>query len=212
MLPVSLSCEGVSKAFNRRWLFKGLTFSVPFGTGLVIAGPNGSGKTTLLRLLCGLTTPTQGHIVWRINGEDFSPQQARPFMGVLLPDAEPYGELTAWENLLFVAEARGITTAKAREWLKRVALETDWNRPVREFSSGMRVRLKLAMALLHEPPILLLDEPTAVMDMEGRELVKTLITEQKRRGVVLIATNEERDFALGERRVVLGQTSFGCHP
>ncbi len=201
---VALECHNLGKAFGRRWLFRGLSFTVPHGTGLVILGPNGSGKTTLLRLLCGLLLPTEGQIFWRWNETTLAPAYARSLLGVVLPDCEPYEELTAEENLRFVAELRGIPPARAGEWLERVQLDHARHQQVREFSSGMKVRLKFALALLAEPLALLLDEPTAMLDEQGRSLVAELIAEQKRRGLVIIATNDERDIAYGEQQIVLG--------
>jgi heme exporter protein A len=89
--------------------------------------------------------------------------------------------------------------------LERVGLANARNQLVREFSSGMKLRLKLAMALIHEPMALLLDEPTAMLDEQGRQLVAELVAEQKRKGIVVIATNDERDVGYGEQQVILGE-------
>lgn len=204
MPPVTLDCENLGKAFGRRWLFRRINLKVSKGTGLVIIGPNGSGKTTLLRLLCGLVSPTEGQVLWCYEDEKLPPHYARPLLGVVLPDCEPYEELTAWENLSLVADLRDVPIQKAQDWLKRVDLHSASHQLTREFSSGMKMRLKLAMAMLHEPAVLLLDEPTAMLDSSGRVLVSEIIAEQKQRGIVVIATNEERDLAYGEQQIVLG--------
>jgi len=201
---LSLKCTDLGKAFGRRWLFRRLSFTVPQGTGLVVLGPNGSGKTTLLRLLCGLVQPTEGRVIWEINGSEMKPNRARPMMGVVLPECEPYDELTAEENLELVADLRGVSRNCVGEWLERVGLAHARRQLTGEFSSGMKLRLKLAMALIHQPVALLLDEPTAMLDEQGRQLVSELIAEQKRKGVVVIATNDERDVGYGEQRIVLG--------
>jgi len=202
---LTLQCVDLGKAFGQHWLFRRLSFTVPQGTGLVILGPNGSGKTTLLRLLCGLLQPTEGQAIWRCNELNLSPVKARPLLGAVLPDCEPYEELTAEENLKLVANLRGVPVENVGEWLERVGLANAKNQLVREFSSGMKLRLKLAMALVHEPMALLLDEPTAMLDEQGRQLVAELIAEQKRRGIVVIATNDERDVSYGEQQVILGK-------
>lgn len=202
---LTLQCINLGKAFGRRWLFRRLSFNVPQGTGLVILGPNGSGKTTLLRLLCGLMLPTEGQVVWSTKDAQLSPKQALPLLGAVLPDCEPYEELTAAENLQLLANLHGVQRQAVEKWLERVGLESAKEQLVREFSSGMKLRLKLAMALIHEPLALLLDEPTAMLDEQGRQLVANLIEEQKRRGIVIIATNDERDASYGEQQVVLGK-------
>ncbi|MFA0768533.1 MAG: hypothetical protein OXFUSZZB_001861 [Candidatus Fervidibacter sp.] len=211
MASIRLRCENLGKAFGRRWVFRHLSLTAAEGMGIVILGPNGSGKTTLLRLLCGLLTPTEGRIRWQWKDETFSPSQMRPFIGAVLPDCEPYDELTAMENLWLVANLRGVDKKRIGEWLERVQLSRAARQPVGTFSSGMRWRLKLAMALLHEPPILLLDEPTALLDVRGRQLVDELIAEQKRRGLVIVATNDERDIAYGEEQIVLGANDTDEH-
>lgn len=202
---LALKCDDLGKAFGRRWLFRHLSFTVPQGTGLVILGPNGSGKTTLLRLLCGLALPTEGKIVWEVNGEKLKPIQVRPLIGVVLPDCEPYDELTAEENLKLVADLHGLNRKSVSEWLERVGLAQSKRQFVGEFSSGMKLRLKLAMAAIHEPIALLLDEPTAMLDEQGRQLVSELIAEQKQKGIVIVATNDERDVGYGEQQIVLGK-------
>lgn len=209
MAFIQLICEDLGKAFGRRWVFRHLSLRAMEGTGVVILGPNGSGKTTLLRLLCGLLMPTEGRIRWELEGETFSPTQAHSLIGAVLPDCEPYDELTAMENLQLVADLRGIDKRRIGEWLERVQLNHAAHQPVRTFSSGMRWRLKLAMALLHEPLALLLDEPTALLDRQGRQLVDEVIAEQKRRGLVLVATNDERDIAYGEEQIILGDKGVG---
>lgn len=200
-----LKCTNLGKAFGRHWLFRRLSFTVPQGTGLVILGPNGSGKTTLLRLLCGLMKPTEGRIVWETNGFELGPRQVRSLIGVVLPDCEPYEELTAEENMELIADLHGVNRSSVSEWLERVGLAQSKRQFVSEFSSGMKLRLKLAMALVHEPMALLLDEPTAMLDEQGRQLVSELIAEQKRKGIVIIATNDERDVGYGEQQIVLGK-------
>ncbi|MCS7187675.1 MAG: ABC transporter ATP-binding protein [Armatimonadota bacterium] len=202
---LALKCNNLGKAFGRRWLFRRLSFTVPQGTGLVILGPNGSGKTTLLRLMCGLVQPTEGKIVWEINGSVLRPSQVRSLIGAVLPDCEPYGELTAEENMQLVADLHGINKNYANEWLERVGLAHAKRQLINEFSSGMKLRLKLAMALVHEPMALLLDEPTAMLDEQGRQLVSELVAEQKRKGIVIVATNDERDVGYGEQQIVLGK-------
>ncbi len=202
---VMLQCSNLGKAFGRRWLFRKLSFTVPHGMGLVIIGPNGSGKTTLLKLLCGLLLPTEGQVFWQIGEIRATPLRARMALGTVLPDCEPYEELTAEENLQLVAELRSVQPERVDEWFERTGLTSAKRQLVREFSSGMKLRLKLAMALISEPFALLLDEPTAMLDEQGRRLVSDLIEEQKRRGIVIIATNDERDVVYGDQQIVLGE-------
>ncbi|GBC99395.1 putative ABC transporter ATP-binding protein YxlF [bacterium HR17] len=203
-MGVALHCDNLGKAFGRRWLFRHLSVTVSSGTCVVIVGPNGSGKTTLLRMLCGLAAPTEGAIWWHRDGLRVPPRMARRWLGAVLPDCEPYAELTAAENLQMVAALQGVPTERAAEWLERVQLRHAQHQLVGTFSSGMRLRLKLAMALVHTPVVLLLDEPTAFLDAAGRHLVGELIAAQKQRGLVVLATNDERDVAYGDRQIILG--------
>jgi len=197
----SLHVEGLEKRFGARKVLAGLTFDVAPGEALGVSGPNGSGKSTLLQVLCGLLRPTRGSVLFRADG-DLTPFQARPMLGFASPALQLYDNLSAAENLAFFATFRGVA-ADVPALLARVGLDPKRRDPVRSYSSGMRQRLKLAWAVMHNPSVLLLDEPGANLDAPGRALVADLVAEQKGKGFVILATNDPEELSLAGRTISL---------
>lgn len=139
-------------------------------------------------------------------GKSIDRDKVHSYVGFVAPYLELYGEFTAVENLRLEARARGMKR-KDQEWLdeilRLVGLFNRRNDELRSFSSGMKQRLKYAAALLHEPQVLVLDEPTANLDAAGIDMVFALIDKYRKDRIVVIATNDEQEAALGDVRVVL---------
>lgn len=201
----TLSAEQLDKSFSGPPLFSGLNLRIERGL-LAVAGKNGSGKTTLLKILAGLLRPSSGAVRVERDGLPLSGETRRLAVGWAGPDLALYGELTALENLRFfrVAAGHDADTARLRRRLADSGLpDGALERPVEEFSTGMQQRLRLAFAQLFDPPILLLDEPAAGLDSEGREIVRNLVAGARTRGTVVVASNDERDFVDPEQRIDL---------
>jgi heme exporter protein A len=176
----------VGKQFGRRRLFSGISGALEPGRSLVVTGPNGSGKSTFLRLLAGLARPDAGVVL----------RPDPPFsIGYASPDLATYGELTGRENLEFFRNIRGGGVDSA-SLLDRFGLSKAANRAVAHYSSGMRQRLKLAVAIAHEPDALLLDEPTLALDADGIALVDAIVADFVEAGkCIAIATNDASEAA-----------------
>jgi heme exporter protein A len=171
---------------------------------VVVRGSNGTGKSTLLRIVAGLLRPTHGALELWVEGRGVAAERRRPWIGFASPELSFYDELTVGENLAFAAEARGMRDPGAvRESLGRVGLAGRIGDRVAALSSGLKQRLRLAFALLHRPPVLLLDEPGSHLDDDGRAVVEAIVGEQRRHGLVLLATNEDREGRLADARVEL---------
>jgi heme exporter protein A len=203
---ISLQAKNLGKWFGKRKVFDGISFSLQEKGSLVITGKNGSGKTTLLKILCGLIRPTQGEARINLDGKDLTREESRNLLSLVMPDLELYGELTALENLEYLSHIRGLNPAKnqLREKITGMGLTGREDDLVLSYSSGMKQRLKYALALLHQPRILFLDEPTANLDEEGVSLVEEMVTLQKQRGIVILATNEKADLKYGDQIIQLG--------
>lgn len=186
-----MAATGLGKRFGEHWVFRDVEFEVAKGDVLCVLGPNGCGKSTLLRVLASLTAPSAGRVSCG------SP------LGYAAVDLALWPQLTAVEHLRLAAELRGIATDPVAE-LARVGLAGAEHKPTGQFSSGMRARLKLALAVQHAPEVLLLDEPSATLDDRGRELVVQTVAEQRARGAVVIATNEQADRRLATHVLELG--------
>lgn len=194
---VKLNLTGVGRRFGRRVVFQNLTVQAVSGQTLVLAGANGSGKSTLMKIIAGLLPPSAGRVDLSLDGHALDTLARRAHIGFVAPDLTLYRELSGAENLQFFARLRGIDLSRDEliSLLEQVGLKGRGRDYVGNYSSGMRQRLKYAFALLHRPSILLLDEPTANLDVRGMEIVEDIIQAQKQRGLVVVATNEPREAA-----------------
>jgi ABC-type multidrug transport system ATPase subunit len=202
---VVVDARGISKRYARVWALKAVDLQVRSGELVALLGPNGSGKTTLLRVLTAVTRPTYGEVA--IFGAPPRNGRVRERLGVLPYQSYLYGELTGLENLRFAAAMYGIEASKARlrEALAHVGLSQAADAQVRTYSSGMRKRLALARATLHDPELVLLDEPYGALDVDGIRWVDRFVGELREAGKTLILATHEigRALALCDRAVAL---------
>ena len=203
----ALKVEKLGKRFGSRRVFSDLSFNLSTGQSLAITGRNGSGKTTLLMLLMGLHHPTQGGVSYLHEEKLMTDSAVRARTALVSPYLNLYDQLTGEENLVFFATLAGINLPGKRidELLETVGLEGRGVDPLGAYSSGMKQRLKYAVALLKEPKYLFLDEPTSNLDSEGKQFVRRLVEKHRRDSIVVIATNEEEDYSLTDGLIRLGQ-------
>jgi len=211
--PLALEARDLGHRYGRRTGLEPLSFALDTPGVTAITGANGSGKSTLMRILAGLLRPTRGAVSLTVGGRSVTAAERRRWVGYASPELAFYDELSAEENLVFAAEARGLEgpAAAAAAALARVGLGARAGDGVAALSSGMRQRLRIAFALLHRPPVLLLDEPGSHLDDEGRTTLAALVGQERERGMVLIATNDEKEWGLAEQRIELRGRGLG-HP
>lgn len=198
---VRVEFSGITKRFAGRVVLAGVSGQAAPGRVLVVTGPNGSGKSTLLNILAGLLRPTGGTVRYLDGQGELPRSQWSRFLGVCAPDMAVYEELSALENLEFFSRLRGLPTSHAdlTQLLAGLGLQgRELKRPVRQFSSGMLQRVKLAQALVHRPAVLLLDEPSSNLDAAGHETLGHVIAERKHACAVVVATNDPREVAWGD--------------
>ncbi len=202
-MTVALELSGIEKRFGARRVLTGVSLSARGGEIVAVTGPNGTGKSTLLKIVAGLLRPTRGEIGLALSARDFSsPEQRRKNVGYVAPDLALYPELSGRENLAFFAQVRGESGRDFGRALERVGLGGREGDPVGVYSSGMKQRLRIALATLFDAPLLLLDEPGLALDAEGVGLLEALIRERKEAGaLILLATNDAREALLGDRAV-----------
>ena len=187
--------QGLGKKFGEYWAVKNLNLGVEQGEVLALLGPNGAGKTTTIRVLTSVLSPTEGQ-AW-IAGYDVvnEADKVRALVGVLTEQHGLYGRMPANDYLYFFGQLYGLSVderkKRADRLLDKFGLGPDKDRRIEEFSKGMRQKLALARALFHEPPVLLLDEPTSAMDPESAHLVRDGIRDlrSESRAVVLCTHN-----------------------
>jgi heme exporter protein A len=198
----ALELEGLARHYGEREALSDVSLSLAEGQTLVVFGPNGAGKTTLLRVLATLLRPHAGNI--RVLGSKL-PEQAwaiRGQIGLLGHEPLLYRELTARENLRFHARLHGVEEQRVSEVLAAVAMGARANEPLRTLSRGMVQRVAVARAVLHDPELLLLDEPNSNLDPAAVELVAPLIGASS--GRTRVICSHDPTGGLAEADVVLG--------
>lgn len=185
----------MGKRYGSRWLFRNISFELTKGSSLVVLGPNGSGKSTLLRIIAGLLPATEGVVI-------HSAGDTRRGLGVSTLEMALYPALTCVEHLELAGDLRGCEP-RAQLLLDSVGLAHAARLTPLQMSTGMKSRLRLALATQAEPPVLLFDEPGASMDELGRDLVARLCEEQVGRGALILATNDPAERRLATSELVL---------
>ncbi|MBT8401516.1 MAG: ABC transporter ATP-binding protein [Rhodothermia bacterium] len=195
--------DGVGKKFGRRVIFAGLNATFEAGEVVAVTGHNGSGKSTLLRILAGLLTPSFGRVSGISGGTEVDAEAITPSTGFVAPYLNVYDSFSARENLEFISRARRMNPSpRVEEVLARVGLDPRSDAPVSTYSSGMMQRVRLAAAVLHDPSVLMFDEPTSNLDAAGRSIVRELIAGFRSDGkLIILATNDEDEAAACDRIV-----------
>ncbi len=208
----AVSCEGVWKFYGDFPALRDIAFQLEPGACLALLGRNGAGKTTLLRILAGLSRPARGRV--SLLGADVRRQATRQRIGVLGHGIGVYEELSALENLRLFARLYGMAdpARTALSWLERTGLDPVKDGLVREFSRGMRQRLAVARAFLHEPAVLLLDEPFTALDDRAIGVLQGLLAEARARGATIVLSThqlrEALELATHALLLVRGRTAF----
>ncbi len=198
--------RGLTKAFGRQRVLRGVDLDVARGDFVALLGPNGAGKTTLIRIIATLSRPSGGDAL--INGHSLAGDNGlvRRQLGLVSHQTFLYGDLTAEENLHFYGRMYGVERLEERsaELLARVGLYERRRDPVRAYSRGMQQRLSIARSVLHDPPILLLDEPDTGLDLGATRMLGELLLKLGAEQRTIIMTTHYLDRALElSRRVVI---------
>ena len=204
----ALEIQGLVKRYGRSTALRGINLQVAWGERLVLFGPNGSGKTTLIKVLSTLTRPTAGLI--RLAGRDLQKNaaQLRRLLGVVTHEPFLYQDMTAYENLLFFGRMFALDDLRNRihEVSHIMGVERSLQHRVRTLSHGTQKRLSLARALLHNPRILLLDEPETGLDQDAQDRLEELLQTQSKNFTILMTTHSvDRGLACGTRVAFLSQ-------
>jgi ABC-2 type transport system ATP-binding protein len=208
MGDLRIEARSLSKHYGRLRAVDQLSFEVGSGEVLGFLGPNGAGKSTTMKMLTGFLTPTAGTAV--INGHDIIDDSlaARRSIGYLPEGAPGYGEMTVRKFLEFIARARGFGSSlapkKAAAAIERLNLNTVPEQPIETLSKGFKRRVGLAQAILHDPQVLILDEPTDGLDPNQKHEVRQLIRDMSSEKIIVISTHVlEEVHALCNRAMII---------
>jgi ABC-type multidrug transport system ATPase subunit len=188
---VQISLQKAGKRFNKDWIFKDLDYSFEMGQHYALIGNNGSGKSTLLQTISGYATLSKGKIEWG----DYNTETIFQQISVAAPYLELIEEFTTIEQFEFHNRfkpfRKDLTTA---QMIEMIGLKAATDKQIRYFSSGMKQRLKLALAIFSETPILLLDEPCSNLDKEGYALYHDLIRNYAMHKLIIIGSNDTQEY------------------
>jgi heme exporter protein A len=209
MNRIFMTATDIAKDFNRRPIFRDISFSLSSPSSLAITGKNGAGKSTLSKILAGLIGSTRGSITYTLNDKQVGIEEFKHYIGFVSPYLNLYDEFTALENLQLLSRIRATTQQNEVRMKELLSLVNLWQRRddlVGTFSSGMKQRLKYAFALLHNPMVLILDEPTTNLDEDGIEFVQHMVKKQKEEGVLIVATNDKEEASWCAQEIHVGMS------
>lgn len=189
-----IALTGVAKQFAREKIFTGVDHVFGAGSRMAILGPNGSGKSTLLQVVAGALVPTAGKVEHTLHGRLVGEEQVYRHVSIAAPYLDLYDDLSLREatgmHAHFKPFRQGITP---RDVARTAYLDPHWEKPVSHFSSGMKQRLKLALAILSNTPLLLLDEPASNLDAEGIAWFRQLLLQHLDGRTLLVASNRQAE-------------------
>jgi len=202
MKSIEIICDNLSKIYSGKVIFKNLSLKLTTGNSISILGKNGSGKSTLIKILSGIISANKGSIIVSEENIPVPVNLCYSRIGLISPYLNLYDELTASENLRFFCGLRNdsekVMDERIDYFLNRVKLFDKRNETVRNYSSGMKQKLKLIFAVINQPRILYMDEPSTNLDSEGIDIVYETAEEHKKNGILIVATNDKEDIKLCE--------------
>lgn len=206
---MQIEAQNLSKRFVREWIFRGLTHTFQAGSATAILGPNGAGKSTLLNTLSGQLLPTEGAVTYQHQGRLVPVEDVPRLLAYCAPYLELVEELTLTELLTFHTRFKPLRPGLTiQQLIALMYLENSRHKLVRDFSSGMKQRLKLALALYADAPLLLLDEPTTNLDRTGVAWYLEHVHATTPGRTVLVSSNVPEEYAFCQEQ--LNVTDFGA--
>ncbi|HTB07466.1 MAG TPA: ABC transporter ATP-binding protein [Bacteroidia bacterium] len=203
---MNITLENVGKRFGRNWVFRNISIEFKAGKRYVILGPNGSGKSTLLKLVSGNVSPSEGTVSYSKNGEQVKVDDIYQHVSITAPYLDIPEEYTLEELVNFHRTFKNIEKdLSTKEVIELLELGHTLDKAYKHFSSGMKQRVKLGLAILSTSPLLLLDEPSTALDAKAVQWYQNMIREFcMNKTIIVFSNNKEEEFAFCEERVRLG--------
>lgn len=201
---IQLKADNLEKRFGKKTIFSNLTIRTRVPV-LGIAGVNGSGKSTLLKCLAGLLKPTSGSVWWMVDEKKIERTDVKNRLGFAAPYVQLYEELTVRENLEFIQNVRSLNQKKSlSDLLEPLGAKQLLDVHFGELSTGQQQRIKIAASTIHNPAILLLDEPGSNLDSAGKDIIVSLVEEYRRLNrMVVVASNQQDELSLCDEIIEL---------
>jgi len=201
---MKISLTDAGKRFNRDWIFRHLTYEFSAGQSYAIVGPNGSGKSTLLQVLSGSMNINEGNIQWSMVSGQWSSEDVYKYVSICAPYLEVVEEMTLIEFLNFHSGFKPfLSSVTSEKIISILGLENAVNKQIRNYSSGMKQRVKLGQAIFSDVPVVLLDEPCTNLDTPGIQLYHDLINEYCKNRMVVVSSNDEVEYSFCKEKISL---------
>ena len=202
---MQIQVTAASKRFNTEWIFSNLNFNFTTGQHYALIGNNGSGKSTLLQIIAGYIGLTKGGIQWiSTSNETIDSTNIFQYISIAAPYLELVEEFTALEQIAFHQQFKPLQNGlQPVELLEKIGLGNAANKQIRNFSSGMKQRLKLALAIFDQAPILLLDEPCSNLDQEGIQTYHQLMQAHAMHKLIIVASNDPQEYQFCSQQLSL---------
>ncbi|MEP7144693.1 MAG: ATP-binding cassette domain-containing protein [Ferruginibacter sp.] len=201
---MQITLTNTGKRYNREWIFRHFDYEFSAGKKYAITGANGSGKSTLLQIIAGSLTHNEGTVIMTADNRQITEADCHRYLSIAAPYLELVEEMTAKEFLSFHDLFKPLIVS-TEEILRAIELSAAANKQIRYYSSGMKQRLKLAQAFFCNTPVLLLDEPTTNLDVDGIALYHKLIRTYTRQKLVIISSNDQQEYDFCEEVVEIGK-------
>ncbi len=202
---MQIQFSAASKRFNKEWIFSNLNFSFVTGQHYALIGNNGSGKSTLLQVIAGYIGLTKGQVNWVDNeGQSIDSSKIYQHISIAAPYLELVEEFTALEQIAFHQQFKPLqTNLNPIDLLEKIELSKSADKQIRNFSSGMKQRLKLALAIFDQAPVLLLDEPCSNLDQEGIQTYHQLMQAYAMHKLIIVASNDPQEYQFCNQQLAL---------
>ena len=195
---MEISLTNIGKRYNREWIFRGIDATYRIGDSIAILGANGSGKSTLLQVFSGYLTPSEGSIQWHDEGKRVGVENIFREVALATPYMTNYDEFTLQENIdFFLSFKKFRNNISVREAAELMGLSKHLNKQLKHYSSGMKQRVKLGLAILSDTKILLLDEPSSHLDINAISWYQDLLKKNSSGRIVFVASNKEEAETIG---------------
>lgn len=196
--------EQIGRRFNREWIFKKIDYSFKSGQSYAILGINGSGKSTLLQVISGSLTPSIGNLSYSLNNNEIAVEQVFQQLSIAAPYLELIEEFTLTEVLEFHFNFKTrLNNLTNKDLIELLNMDSSKNKQLKYFSSGMKQRVKLILALCADTPLLLLDEPTSNLDDQGINWYKDLVAKFTSNRLVIVCSNQAHEYEFCTHQLII---------
>lgn len=193
---ITISLDKIGRRFNREWIFRGVEYTFQQGGSYAVLGPNGSGKSTLLQILNGSLTPSEGTITYTLGGQLLEAEHVFKHLSLAAPYLEVIEEFSLAEMIDFHFKFKNYHPGLDRSAvIDLLGMQSSKHKLIKYFSSGMKQRLKLALAFCADTPLLMLDEPTSNLDTQGIDWYLSLVQQYAQGRLTIICSNQEHEYS-----------------